>query len=396
MPSRFSGIKLIINVWWLSILILISNNASSEVFYVNAEYKPATYDAEYGANNFKNTDKCHFSPPLAQEWLCGVTYDNEYIFHLPVISYRTPRKGGNRDKPVFINVKPKKVILTSKLNGEQYKMELIPTIVGVAISGFVGFQTVKELGGAMDKTVGGDCTRDSSKGFGGHDYITKLYRVKGARMTSGCYIGFEGNSQDGVQLYTEEFFLGFRLKTPNPLKMKNGGYTGRLTLSISPNGDIDLGNGSYSAAHTIYFQLSVKHQIKIDFPQNSKKITLKPNDGWASGGKNTVLRNEINYSLWASSNVSLSLRCQYKFNDACGIKNKKGHTVGLDVFNLEHGNKKMLLTEKTPQVIKVINPVMGSESKLIFRVGNESVASMLKYPGSTYSGDVTIVYDASI
>lgn len=396
MPIRFTGIKLIINVWLLSILIVISNNASSEAFYVNAEYKPATYDAEYGANNFKNTDKCHFSTSLEQEWLCGVTYDNEYIFHLPVIANRTPSKGGNRDKPVFINVKPKRVILTSKLNGEQYEMELIPTIVGVNIAGFAGFQTVQQLGGALKKTLGGDCTADNAKGVGGGSYIKILYRVKGARMTSGCHVGLEGNSQNGVKLSVSEFFLGFRLKTPNPLKMKNGDYTGSLVLWISPNGDVDLGNGSYSAGHTIYFELSVKHQIKVDFTQSSKEITLKPNDGWASGGRKTELSNEADYSLWASSNVKLSLRCQYKINGACGIKNNKNHLVELDVFNIYGGNKKTLLTEKQPELIKVTSPLIGQKSKILFRVNNDSVASMLEYPGSVYSGDVTLIYDAEL
>ncbi|EKO3929208.1 hypothetical protein GA787_003101 [Vibrio metschnikovii] len=399
MPIRFISTKLIINLWFLVTLILVSNNALSDVFNVNAEYKPATYDSEYGVDNFKNTDKCNFQYPYPSGHLCSITYDNEYIFQLPVVANRTPSIGGNRDKPIFMKVKPKKIILTSTLNGEQHEMELIPTIVGLEVSGFVGFSTVQEIGLAMNDTLGGDCTTDNAKGSGGwgSDFrILKMYRVKGNTMSSGCYAGFEGNSQNGATLRVLQFLLAFRLKTPNPLKMKNGDYTGRLDLLISPNGDIDLGNGSYSASHTINFNLSVKHQIKVDFPQSSREITLKPNDGWWAGGKNTELSNDITYSLWASSNVNVYLRCQYKFNDACGIKNKKNHLVGLDVFNVTEGNKKTLLTEQQPELIKVTNPLIGQKSQILFRVNNDSVTRMLQYPGSVYSGDVTFIYDAEL
>lgn len=383
MPIRFTDIKLIINLVFLS--VFISNNSSSEEFNVNAEYKPAAYDAEYGSDSFKNIDKCQ-----ANEWLCGLN-DGEYIFPLPITANRTPINTGNkRDYPVFLNVKSKKVMLLNNANGDQKELTLIPTIVGVSMSGYKNIPTIDEL--FKNLIFEGDCIE--GRVAAGSTRFLIVTKAKNNNLLSGCYIPFKYNPQYGNKLEMSEFYLGFRLKSPNPLKMKNGDYTGTLDLLISPEGDIDLGNGSYSASHTLNFKLSVKHQIKVDFPLSGKKVILQPNKGW--GNQLTELSNEITYSLWASSNVNVSLRCQYKFNDACGIKNKKGHTVGLDVFNLENGHNRTLLTEKTPQVIKVMNPVMGNESKILFRVSNKSVTSMLNYPGSTYSGNVTIVYDASI
>ncbi|GHY13419.1 hypothetical protein FXE62_15060 [Vibrio cholerae] len=391
MSIRNVGIKKIINFGFLSALILFSNSAFSNIFNVNAEYKPAVYDAEYGANNFKNTDVCNLD-----EHLCKVTYDNEYIYTFPVLFSRTPRQtGSNRDKPIFFNVKPKKVMLTNKINGKQYEMELIPTIIGLYVGGFRGFSSVEELGASAFK-VEGDCIYKTSRGRGYPSKIRVVYRTKGEVMTSGCYVGFKERPQDGVQLQTTEVYFGFRLKTPNPLKMPNGPYFGLLDLSISPQGDIDLGNGSYSAYHTLIFQLSVKHQIDVFFPYEKQKIKLKPNYGWDLGGKNTILSTKIPYWLYASSNVKLSIRCQYKFNDACGIKNNKNHLVGLDVFNITEENKKTLLTEKHPELITVATPQKGKKNEILFRVNNGSVTSMLHYPGSFYSGDVTFIYDADL
>ncbi len=370
------------------ILILVSNNASSETFNVNSEYKPATYDIEYGANNFKNTDICTIG-----DYLCTF---GEYVLGLPIIAYRTPKNTGNkRDEPTFIKIKPKKVILKHKLSGEQQEMTLIPTVVGMEVSDLRYIPSTSDTWKNL-RAVEGDCDSARFRGYGWTYRVQFIFATKNENMSSGCSVSFKYNPQYGYRLKIENVYLGFRLKTPNPLKMKNGDYTGTLDLLISPEGDIDLGNGSYSAAHTINFKLSVKHQIRVDFPQSSTEITLKPNDGWASGGRNTELSNDITYSLWASSNVNVSLRCQYKFNDACGIKNKKGHTVGLDVFNMENRHNKTLLKESTPLVINVTNPVIGNENKILFRVSNSSVTSMLNYPGSTYSGDVTIIYDASI
>ncbi len=389
MSLGFIGKKLKIKFWLLSILILISNNALSKVFNVNAEYKPAAYNIDYGANNFINTDKCTLPGSLC------VINNGEYIFSLPIVANRAPIKtGSNRDYPLFMQVKPKKILLSHNITGQQYEMTLIPTIIGVDINGFSGFSSAYDLTEVL-KLVEGDCYSDGFRGYGWHWTIKALFRVKGEQMLSGCYNDFKAKPQYGLDFKISEFYLGFRLKTPNPLKMKNGEYTGTLDLLISPNGDIDLGNGTYSSSHTFKFKLLVKNQIKIDILEDSKSVILKPIKGWW-GGKQMELSNEISYSLWASSNVKVSLRCQYKFNDACGIKNEKDHIVGLNVYDLANGKERFLLTEKSSKTINVINPMMGVERKILFRVDNLSVTSMLKYPGSTYSGNVTIVYDASI
>ncbi len=71
----------------------------------------------------------------------------------------------------------------------------------------------------------------------------------------------------GVMSYSYLDFA-YELRTPKPLKMSSGQYTGSLTYSVGPGQDIDLGDVMIpnDSALTLNFKLDVEHTLQVDVP----------------------------------------------------------------------------------------------------------------------------------
>lgn len=62
--------------------------------------------------------------------------------------------------------------------------------------------------------------------------------------------------------------FAYELRTPNPLKMSSGQYTGSLTYSVGPGQDIDMGDVMLpnDSALTLNFNLEVQHTLQVEVP----------------------------------------------------------------------------------------------------------------------------------
>ena len=218
-----------------------------------------------------------------------------------------------------------------------------------------------------------------------------------------CYTGLSVDGTSNIQA----MFFGFKITPPSPLKMPNGIYTGSIILSVGQNKDIDLGNGVYEDNQLIIeLTLKVQHQIKVEFPPGGDKVVLQPPGGWHDWiyrGKSHIppyLIAELPYRLWSSSDFNVWLNCQYAIGEVCMLNNERlGMQVKLDViyvnkskeeFPLTHGVKKLFTAGiKDPYYI-------NEERSIIFKVQKPVLALMMEYPGSTYKGNVTLIYDAAI
>ncbi len=208
--------------------------------------------------------------------------------------------------------------------------------------------------------------------------------------------------------------FGYELRTPNPLKMSSGRYTGSLTYSVGPGQDIDMGDVMLpnDSALTLDFELTVEHTLKVEVPPGGNRVELVPNEGWQawlnSGRKPTRLFRDQRFHISASSRFKMALECQHVSGNTCAISETgTGHTVPVDVsVTLPDGltdaagqpvNRRRLLRDGSGT--ELFQPGLYVDRRsgaLHFEVGQGSVEAMLDNGATTYSGDVTVIWDSQV
>lgn len=208
--------------------------------------------------------------------------------------------------------------------------------------------------------------------------------------------------------------FAYELRTPNPLKMSAGQYTGALTYSIGPGQDLDLGDVMVpdDSALTLNFILQVDHAFKIEVPPGGNRVELEPREGWQAwlnnGRKPTRLSRDQRFHISTSSRFKMSLECQYPNGNTCAIAQAgTGHAVPVDVsVTLPNGltdaagqpvNRRRLLRDGSgTEVLQpgaYINRRLGS---LFFEITQGNVESMLSSGARAYTGNVTVIWDSEV
>ncbi|MFM5454348.1 hypothetical protein ACET9A_20545, partial [Aeromonas veronii] len=123
---------------------------------------------------------------------------------------------------------------------------------------------------------------------------------------------------------------------------------------------------------------------------------------WIHSGKRepSILQQDLPFRIWFSAPFTVSLRCQYQWSTSgeCALKDSKGRTVPLKTHYVNSINEMFLLTtNKTRFVLPVQgSPVINAARAIRFQIVGGTVAEMMKYPGSSFKGDVTLIFDAAI
>ncbi|WP_419712931.1 hypothetical protein [Pseudomonas sp. NFX224] len=210
--------------------------------------------------------------------------------------------------------------------------------------------------------------------------------------------------------------FSYELKTPNPLTMSSGLYTGDMSYRIGPGGDFDMGDVMLPSDPdlTLNFVLDVQHTLKVDIPPGGEKINLVPAGGWQgwlqAGRKPVRLFRDQTFNISASSRFKMYYECQSWNAFDCTIKDALGRRqVELQVFvSLPNG-----LTDQSGQPVRHQRLRAGTEGAQIFQPGfyvdrapgilhfevrKEEVEWMLRQPNvaSPYSGSVTVIWDSEV
>ncbi|WLH00106.1 hypothetical protein [Pseudomonas beijingensis] len=208
--------------------------------------------------------------------------------------------------------------------------------------------------------------------------------------------------------------FAYELRTPNPLKMSSGQYTGSLTYSIGPGQDIDMGDIMLpnDSALTLNFKLDVEHTLKVEVPPGGNRVELVPQEGWQvwlnSGRKPTRLFRDQRFHISASSRFKMALECQQISGNTCAIsETATGHAVPVDVsVTLPDGltdgagqpvNRRRLLRDGSGT--ELFRPGLYVDRRLgmlHFEVGQSSVEQMLDSGAKAYSGNVTVIWDSEV
>lgn len=209
------------------------------------------------------------------------------------------------------------------------------------------------------------------------------------------------------------FEFSYALKTPNPLQMDAGRYVGTTTFSIGPGADFDFGDimQPNDNALTFNFSLDVDHHLKVEVPPGGNRIQLEPQGGWQAwlqnGRKPSRLFRDQTVNLWASTHFKMTLECPEPLGNTCSVRNTAGHQVPLAIaVTLPPG-----LTDATGRPVnrlpltldgsgtELFQPSMYVDRKpstLHFEIKADAVEQMLEQPGSTYSGNATVVWDSEV
>lgn len=211
------------------------------------------------------------------------------------------------------------------------------------------------------------------------------------------------------------FVYAYELRTPDPLKMVAGEYTGSINYTVGPNQDFDMGDVMVPADPllTLNFLLRVTHTLKVDIPPGGNRVILEPQGGWQSwlnqGRKPTRLMRDQMFHLSASSRFKMNLQCQYRAGNTCALwEPTAGHSVPLEVsVSLPNGltdasgqpviRRRLLLDGSGTELFQPGFYLDRKPGTLHFEVARDAVDEMLK-PGvaRNYSGNVTVVWDSEV
>lgn len=394
------------------VILMFSHSSLADVIDITADYKPESYEVSGG--RFINTTPCDVGQPNSY---CDPQkpLESSVIVKLPASVEKTinSTKGKQNYLSYYRLSGPKKVTLTNSNNGERHELTFIPTNIGAKVIKMT-YPLVDGKKWPMG-AISGDCYNSfTTWGWSSGSVVTGqlfLYSVNDVAQNgpSECYY----NSQlgDGTSLITDWINYGFRIKAPNPLTMSNGKYTGSLKIMVGRNKDIDLGDATYSRGteHELKFTLTVRHQLKVDFPKGDSdghsQVTLLPPGGWINwvhSGKRepNILQQDLPFRIWFSAPFTVALRCQYQWSASseCALKDNKGRTVPLKTYYVNGLNDMIMLTTNQHRFAPPAQakPSINVARAIRFQIVGGTVSEMMKYPGSSFKGDVTLIFDAAI
>ncbi len=216
-----------------------------------------------------------------------------------------------------------------------------------------------------------------------------------------------------MDVVVKEFSIGYALQTPNPLAMRAGLYTGEVNYSVGENGEIALGNmvtNLNTNSLKIKFELDVRHALEVHFPANSDKVILEPPGGWMrwlnGGPAPEKLVRDLPFRITNTGPLSIYMECEHPTGRSCGIQNTRNSEIAaLDVavslpggIQLNNGQAVQRFPIPTgrarPLHVDAVTPVFNQPGALHFATAAGEAAEMVKNPGDTYRGNVTVVFDA--
>jgi len=216
-------------------------------------------------------------------------------------------------------------------------------------------------------------------------------------------------------MYFEKLDFAYELRTPNPLGMSSGLYTGSIAYTVGPTGDFQLGSMMRpdDGSITLDFVLDVLHTLKVDIPPGGNHVLLEPQGGWQgwleSGRRPTRLYRDQTFNISASSKFTMKLECEHDlgFGDGCAIMNREtGYAGAVDVsVSLPHG-----LTDSAGRPVRNVplgrtatapfQPGIYVDRKpgtLHFEVAEQYTNWLIDNAGDKpYKGNITVIWDSEV
>lgn len=214
----------------------------------------------------------------------------------------------------------------------------------------------------------------------------------------------------------ENIDFAYELRTPNPLRMSSGVYTGSINYGMGPN----VGTNSFSLGPwmipddnslTLNFVLDVQHTLKVDIPPGGEKIRLEPAGGWQqwmqSGRRPTRLFRDQTFLISASSKFKMRVECELQVIRGCGIRDDVTGVGGSVVVSVslpdgltdDAGNpvKKYPLSESNSGMFQPGQYIDRKPGVLHFEMSEADTAYLIrKNEGRPFRGLISVIWDSQI
>lgn len=214
-------------------------------------------------------------------------------------------------------------------------------------------------------------------------------------------------------MYFDKLDFAYEMRTPDPLNMSSGRYTGSMTYSLGPGADFDMGKLFEPDVSTLSldFVLDVQHTLKVDIPPGGNKVVLEPQGGWQrwldSGRKPVRLFRDQIFHISASSKFTMKLECEHwlGWGSDCAIVNRESGFAGPVAVSVSLPNG---LTDSAGQPVRRTR--LGRESSgefqpghyvdrkpgtLHFEIGEQDTDWLIKHAtDKPYRGNITVVWDS--
>ncbi len=241
-----------------------------------------------------------------------------------------------------------------------------------------------------------------------------VWSINNPQAPQPCY---SDSSDGGVgeQVESEVGLAGatYRLIMPRPIGMPQGTYKGSTQFTVGGDGDFAFGNNATNfnnAMLTVHLELDVRHDLYLRFPPGSERAVLEPPGGWQAylGGRGVPprLERDLPFRIWSTGPFKVYKRCEYDIGEHCGIRNASNHSVPVEVGlslpgNVQHGGDAARRIQLTTGAVgaPVFEPqqlLANHPGQVHFQVGREAVGEMTRHAGTTYQGQVTVVFDAEL
>ena len=214
-------------------------------------------------------------------------------------------------------------------------------------------------------------------------------------------------------MYFNTLDFAYELRTPNPLGMSSGLYTGVISYTIGPGADFDLGplmipdDGNL----TLDFVLDVQHTLKVEIPPGGNRVLLEPQGGWQSwleqGRKPVRLYRDQMFNISASTKFTMRLECEQDLGTGCAIIDQESGYAGTVNVSVSLPNG---LTDSTGQPVKRMplsrtatspfQPGIYVDRKpgtLHFEMDEKHTNWLIiNSKGRPYKGNITVIWDSEV
>ncbi|WP_256575517.1 MULTISPECIES: hypothetical protein [unclassified Pseudomonas] len=216
-------------------------------------------------------------------------------------------------------------------------------------------------------------------------------------------------------MYFSMLDIAYELRTPNPLGMSSGEYTGSLAYRMGPSA---AGDGFEMGALVpdddtlaLDFVLDVQHTLKAELPPGGNKVVMEPVGGWQrwleSGQRPTEIYRDQAFFLSASSRFKVMLVCDIQpvFQGPCLFSNRDGAyssfqvslTLPAGIGGPGGGDRWSgpLVHNQWTGPFEPARYIDRKPAALRFFVVPQAIPALIGY-GGTFQGGVTIILDSEV
>lgn len=213
-------------------------------------------------------------------------------------------------------------------------------------------------------------------------------------------------------MYFNTLDFAYELRTPNPLGMSSGLYTGSINYQIGPGRDFNIGNMQPDDGNlTLDFVLDVQHTLKVELPPGGNQIILEPQGGWQSwldqGRKPTRLFRDQTFLISASSRFTMRLECEWDLPGGCAIVDRVTGIAGVVNVSVSLPNglvssggqpvKKAPLSRTATMPFQPGFYVDRMPGTLHFEMSEGSTSQVISASqGRPFKGNITVIWDSEV